>query len=446
VDATARLVPPFLIREAEGREWQALTVPRAEEHALQSAVLPADEMPRVVNPAGGVLISANNDPTGDTFDNRALNQFRTGGGVRYLGADFDSGIRARRIARLIDERLAQGRVDLGDLQRIQADAALPDAFVFVPRILAAFTNPQALAQLDDPGAVAAAVGRLVRWVSGESGAGAPTGVEEGFDAGDCLDGSQTPPAEDEVAASVATSIFSLWRAQMVADGIDAPLARLGLPRPPSRYAHKALRHLIDRAGMGVSGVDFFAASTAGAGTAERSLRRDILILRSLETALAQLTRAFGSADPRTWRWGRLHRVQLPHPLGDAFSPISAGSPFPPPYPGLAGVPVDGGFEAVDRSTHDVRAGLVDPHSEFVFSMGPAQRLVARVGPNGIHAETALPGGVSADPDSPWFANLLGPWLVNRTVALAPGAAGDGVLLVPNRPNTGTARATAARAP
>ncbi len=436
VEATKRLVPPFLIREAQGHEWQDLAAPAADSQALHSAILPADEMPRAVNPPGGVLVTANNDPTGDTFDNHALNQFRPGGGVRYLGADFDSGIRARRIARLIQDRLAGGRLDLSDLQRIQADVVLPDAMVFVPRILTAFADPPAVALLDNPAAVADAVSRLGRWSPCKDRCDkqprAPTGVAEGYDAGDDPDRPGVPPNREEIADSIAASIFAMWRAQMVADAIDAPLAQLGLSKPPSRYAHRALRRLIETGGIGASGVDFFAA--AGEGTA--ALRRDVMILRSLEKALARLAAAFGSADPDAWRWGRLHRVRMPHPLGDAFSPIGPDSPFPPPYRGLEGVPVDGGFEAVDRSTHDVRAGLADPFSEFVFSMGPAQRFAARVGPTGIYAETALAGGVSSDPDSPWFASLLGDWLVNRAVVLRPldeGEGIDGVLLVPDRP-------------
>lgn len=433
VNAAERLVPPFLIREAAGHEWQTLAAHAAEGQALDAAILPANEMPNVVNPSGGVLVSANNDPLGDTFDNRALNQFRPGGGIRYLGADFDSGIRARRITRLIEDRLDEGRLDLVDLQHIQADVALPDAMVFVPHVVAALADRQAVARLDRPGAVTDAVARLARWSpcdGCDKQPRAPTGLQEGYDASDDPDGPSRRPTRTDIADSVATSIFSMWRAQMVADVIDAPLAKLGLSKPPSRYAHRALRWLIEKGGIGASGVDFFAA----AGQGDTVLRRDVMILRSLEKALVRLAAAFGSANPDAWRWGRLHRVQMVHPLGDAFSPIGPDSPFVPPYPPLAGVPVDGGFEAVDRSTHDVRAGLAAPFNDFVFSMGPAQRFVARIGSQRIDAETALPGGVSSDPDSPWFANLLGDWLVNRAVAL-PGIQGEGghdrVLLIPN---------------
>jgi penicillin G amidase len=428
LEAVARLVPPFLIREAAGREWVALATPPPEDQALGSGILPAKEMPRAVNPPSGILINANNDPTGDTFDNHALNRFRPGGGVRYLGADFDTGIRAGRIATLLQERLADGRLGLDDLQRIQADVVLPDVLVFVPHIVAAAANPQAVAALGNAPAVAEAVLRLARWSEGGEPR-APTGVRSGFDASDAADTARGRPTPAQIADSIAASIFSMWRAHMVANAIDAPLARLGLSKPPSRYAHRALRRIIERDGIGASGIDFFAAAPGE----DASVRRDTLILHSLEQALKQLKRTFGSADPETWRWGRLHRVDMRHPLGNAFGPIGPDGPFRPPYPGLAGLPVDGGFEAVDRSTHDVRAGLTDPFSDFVFSMGPAQRFVARVGPNGVHAETALPGGVSADRDSPWFANQLGRWLVNQTVALAPGAGTEGVLLVPNRP-------------
>ena len=46
--------------------------------------------------------------------------------------------------------------------------------------------------------------------------------------------------------------------------------------------------------------------------------------------------------------------------------------------------------------------------------GPTGRFVARVGTRGVKAETSLPGGESGIPWSPFYINLLEPWLRNET--------------------------------
>lgn len=100
---------------------------------------------------------------------------------------------------------------------------------------------------------------------------------------------------------------------------------------------------------------------------------------------------------------------LAHPLGGPFSVPPAFGQFPAPLPGLAGIPVDGGFETVDAATHDVRAA--DPNG-FMFDSGPARRFVASVAPRRTVAVSALPGGTSADPASPFYLNLLRPYLTD----------------------------------
>jgi penicillin G amidase len=429
--ALESLTPPFLIRNGTGgEEWLTLSAP-APDQALRYQILPPNEMPHAINPRSGLIVSANNDPNGDTFDNDALNQFRPGGGVRYLGADYNPGIRAQRIADLLQAAADERRLDINDLQRVQSDVVMPDAQVFVPYILAAFANPQAVPFVTNLDAVGEAVRRLRAWSPPDGGCEpkAQTGVEDGYDYRDKANRLQVPSLQ-EIRNSVATSIFSMWRSKMIANSIDATLVQLGIKgRPPGRYAIRALRHLIESDGIGVSGIDFFAFPDIG----DPRTRRDIVILKSLEDALDRLTSHFGSSTQDTFRWGKLHGVRLVHPLGDAFSPIGPDGAFPPPYPDMPGVPVDGGYETIDRATHDVRAGLEDPASEFVFDFGPVQRFVAQLGPGPIRAENALPGGVSGDPDSPYFANLLGPWLANDAYRVrAAGSAGERVILVPNR--------------
>jgi penicillin amidase len=81
-------------------------------------------------------------------------------------------------------------------------------------------------------------------------------------------------------------------------------------------------------------------------------------------------------------------------------------------PGLPGIPVDGGFGAVDASSHSARA---DGVNEFMFGSGPVRRYVARGGGgrNGLEGVSSMPGGTSGVLGSPFYANLLPGWLANE---------------------------------
>jgi penicillin amidase len=381
-------------------------------------------MPRLINPASGYIVAANNDPVGDTFDNNAVNQLRQNGiGIRYLGADYNPGLRARRLGDLLEQEIDKGRVRGRDLEEIQADVVLPDAEFFIPFLVRALNNASrsrepALAAFAGNPRLIEAVARLRKWSHA-----APTGVPEGYDAADDP-GHPGPVTAEEAADSVAATIYSVWRAHLIGNTVDRTLASVGLGVPPPRYAFRALHHLLAEFpanhGVGASGLDFFAAPGVGAAAA----RRDILILASLAQALDRLAGsdfapAFGrSTDLDDYRWGKLHRLTIDHAFIDPFGYTVPGGPYPPPFAGLPGVPVDGGFETIDRANHDVRAGFGGDRgavNDFVFNEGPTHRFVipteGRRGP----AAFALAGGVSGVPGSPYYANLLGPWLTNETV-------------------------------
>ncbi len=277
--------PPWFIREGQGgNEW--LRDPNPDQfNGTGYQSLPFSEMPQTVNPKNGWVVNANNDTAGTTLDNNPINQLRPGGqGIYFLGYSFDFGTRAGRITQALRERLAQGPVDRSDMKAIQADVKFLDAEVFTPYIVGAFDRaqqsgaPAELAALAGDARVAEAVGRLRAWNHT-----APTGVATGYDAAD-VDGNRTPPSAQEVAHSIAATIYSTWRGQAVGNAVDKTLDGLGVPRPGSGEALKALRHLVERDGVGLSTVDFFAWT--GLGTAEQ--RRDYVMLKSLQDALDRL--------------------------------------------------------------------------------------------------------------------------------------------------------------
>jgi penicillin amidase len=177
-----------------------------------------------------------------------------------------------------------------------------------------------------------------------------------------------------------------------------------------------LRHLLDTFGsahgVGASGIDFFAVP----GISDPAAARDYKLLQALSSALDLLAGPsfdavfHGSKRQSDYRWGLLHRLVLAHPLGGPFSVPTAFGQFPNPVPGLTGIPVDGGFETVDSASHNVRAA---DSEGFRFDSGPARRFVATPRHFGMWAESALPGGTSALPTSPYYLNLLRPYLTNE---------------------------------
>ena len=430
-------LPPFFIRDGQGgNEWLP-PQDRDPNRALPFAILPFEEMPQVINPARGFIVNANNDPSGNRRDNDVLNVLRPTGGIRYIGSGyaFDPGIRAGRIQEWLASSLANGRkLGAEDLQRLQADVVMGDATFFVPFIVEALGNalrPGAPAELTtfakDP-RIVQAVGRLALWDRS-----APTGIVEGFDAAD-RDGARAEPSALEIANSVAATIYSVWRNQIVTQTLTTTLSRRGVPNPgPRDIQLTAVKNLFDtfpqRSGVGASGLDFFGVP----GIARAEDRRDIVILRSVSLALDALAGpafadAFnGSTNQSDYRWGRLHRTVLAHPIGGPFSVPPAGGAFPQPLPNLPGIPVDGGLHTVDQGTHQINR---DNSNGFMFSFAPALRYVASLESSGITAVSSLPGGQSGVPGSPFYLNLLGRWLTNEAFPLrtdvldSPGGRGD----------------------
>jgi penicillin amidase len=417
-------LPPFLIRDGQGgNEWLPAQG-NDPNRALPFAILPFNEMPQLVNPRRGFIVNANNDPTGNSRDNNVLNVLRPGGGIRYVGSGygFDLGIRAGRIEQLLASLLAGGRkLGVQDLQRIQSDVVMGDATFFVPFIVQALGNarrpgaPGELTSLARDPRVVEAVARMAVWDRST-----PTGIVEGFDASDQI-GRRAEPQALEIANSVAATIYSVWRNQIVNQTLSATLSRHGLMVPSPRDIQlTAVKHLFDtfpqRSGVGVSGIDFFEVP----GVAGAAHRRDIVILRSLSVALDLLASpafadAFnGSKNQSDYRWGRLHRAVLAHPLGAPFSIPPAGGAFPQPLPNLPGISIDGGLHTVDLGTHPIN---LDNSNGFMFRAAPSLRYVASIESEGITAVSSLPGGQSGVPSSQYYLNLLGRWLTNETFPL-----------------------------
>jgi penicillin G amidase len=428
-------MPPYFIRDGQGgNEW--LPAPhRPAEQTVPYQILPAAEMPHTVNPRAGFFVSANNDPTGATFDNDPLNQTRPGGGIRYLNPGYD-GLRAGRITELLTAAFAHGgKVDRADVARMQSDTVLIDAEFFAPRIVAALDRarhspvPALRAVAADRG-LTEAVARLAHWDRST-----PTGIAEGYDAAD-RDGRLGRPSRAEIADSVAATIYAEWRGRFIASTVDTALVPLGLGGPGGERVLVALKRALSGA-PSASGIDFFA----NPAVADPADRRALALLTPVRTALDRLAGpdfapAFGgSTNQDDYRWGRLHRLVLDSPLGGPFSVPTGFGAFPAPLAGLPGIPVDGGPGTVDVGNHDVRADSVNA---FMFGSGPNRRYVAELTRWGPAGRSALPGGLSAVPGTRHYLDLLRPYLTDdsyavRTTALDIARATESVaVFVPRR--------------
>ncbi len=431
--------PPWFIRDGSGalnHEWLIDPEPQPGQ-ATPYALIPREEMPQVVNPPWGYLANANNDPVGTSVDGNPLNQLRPGGnGLYYLNTSY-ADLRMGRIDRELQDLVARGNVTIDDMKTLQANNQLLDAELLLPFLLQAFENATAedaapvLAQIAGDERVQEAMGRLAAWDFST-----PTGLAGGFDPGGDPSGNGMPSQED-IANSVATTIYSVWRGEVIANTIDATLSAVGLADqlPSSQLAWRALVNQLRlfplTQGVAASGLSYFNVPNAELAPADA---RDAVLLASLQGALDRLAgepfaNAFElSENQEDYRWGKLHRVVFDHPLNSAPFNVPGAGGFDDVGENLPGVARSGGFEAVDASSHSARARS---ENAFTFGSGAARRNVAVVTPDGPQAEEIIPGGRSGIFLSPFYANQLRLWLVNDYLPLSIGEeqAGQGAIQV-----------------
>jgi penicillin amidase len=405
---------PWLIRDGSGPNNWIPDPGRSQGQTLPFRVLPFDEMPQVVNPPAGFVVNANNDASGLQRDNSLVSRSRPSspGSIYYLGWSFVPGFRAGRITLLLGQKIEAGeKISIEDMKHLQGNTQALDAELMTPFLVTAFENAQRsgapaelLALAADP-EIAEAAGRLDSWDFST-----PTGIAEGYDASDVNGVRDSDVSPSEAGNSVAATIYSVWRGKVIRAVIVTRLADLGLSGFADTRTFNGLHELLSQepfTGVGGSGVDFFPEPAALAAPD----RRDVALLQALRDALDdlasnQFATAFGnSTDQDDYRWGRLHRVILEHPLGGSRSiPPAAG--FQDLGPGLPGLARDGGWNTVNP-------GVAHPGTPF--SVGVAWRLVMspRDGRGGRAAAlgfASLAGGSSGDAESPLYASQLEKWL------------------------------------
>jgi penicillin amidase len=423
-------IPPFLIRDGSGaahHDWLPVQHPQPHQ-ATPYEILPANEIPFVINPASGYVANANNDPIGFSLDNNPLNQARPGGGIYYLDRGGADAWRMGRIDRELKAMIAAGhKITQADMQALQANTQALDAELVLPYLIAAYDNAQAdgawtnLKGLASDPRIGEAIERLRNWDYLT-----PTGIQAGFDPGD-NPLALPAPSQDEVDASVAATLWATWRSFALHNTIDATLTAVGLGNylPGSGDAFTGLKFLLDAfpvlQGHGASGLPFFNA----AGAPNAASARDFVLLGSLKNALDALAGpnfapAFGtSTNQSDYNWGKLHRIVFAHPLGGPFS-IPGQDGFTSPYgfvdlaANLPGIARAGGWQTVNVADYNLRGTGAN---SFMFGSGPARRFVGEMSAK-ISANEVIPGGNSGVLGSFNYADQLPLWLSNRYHPLA----------------------------
>jgi penicillin amidase len=432
--------PPFFIRsgsnlivQADGtlatnadgsfavahNDWLPVQNPQPNQ-AIPFEIMPASEMPHAINPAAGYVANANNDPIGVTLDNNPFNQLRPNGGIYYLNYAYDA-YRMGRIDRALSSMINAGhQITMSDMEQVQLNTQPVDAQLVLPHLLAAYQNATAdgawapLAQLAaDPG-VSEAIARLSAW-----DLSTPTGLAEGFDAGDIPFAPKTP-TQAQLDNSVAATVFFMWRSNAIKNTVDATLTGYGLGSylPGDDSAYTSLKFQLDAfpvlGGHGASGINFFTVPDAP----DPASARDFVLLKSLRDGLDQLASdafaaAFGnSTNLADYHWGALHRFVLEHPLGGPFN-----IPGPNPYgftdlsPSLPGLSRDSSYETVNPGGGTLRVSGVN---DFMFSgaTAPGRRFVGEMD-TPINAVEVIPGGESAVLGDPNYASQLILWLTGN---------------------------------
>ncbi|MAE70308.1 MAG: hypothetical protein CME06_07535 [Gemmatimonadetes bacterium] len=232
--------------------------------------VPFEEMPELVDPEDGILVTANNQRSDPPF---------------YVSAYYEPQHRARRIRELI-EQAGEGGIDVETMRRIQLDVAAPDLRPELDGLLCGLKEGKALAaEIGADPDVDAAIDLLESW-------------DLHFD-------------RRSAAAAIFTAFRDAWARELFAPLLGGGLARRWREtRPGIEALNRCLADPTDR---------WIERARSATGRS-----REAMIRTAFLSTLAILREELGS-DPSSWALGDILRVELRHGmstipgLGAAFN-------------------------------------------------------------------------------------------------------------------------------
>lgn len=305
--------------------------------------VPYDELPEVVDPESGFLVTANNRIVGDDYPH-------------HITSDWLDGFRARRIEELLG---ASDEHDIESFEAMQSDN------LSIPGLEAA----RRLGRLSPTGQrEISAVERLRSW-----------------------DGRLDP---DTIAGTIYQA-FLLRLAREVARATigDRDLCERWLDRADNGFTphvtspwrwHSHLMNLWEEGDEELIGRSW-----------------DGLVLEALAGALDDLSDRFGP-DPEGWRWGHVHEMEFPHPLGEA-NPLLRKLLN-------RSLRAGGAQETVSQIAYD-------PNDPYKAVWAPSWRMVGDPTDPG-RSRWQMFTGQSGHPASPHYDDLQADWLEGRTQPMA----------------------------
>jgi penicillin amidase len=317
------------------------------------------------NPAKGYIATANNDIVGTNLDNDPFND------PVYYWYWQDLGFRIGRISQLIE---ASAPVSLADMEAIQNDTYSLEAERLVPRMLALMNG------VTVPADARAALDYLRAWRYGT-----PTGIKGEF--------RTDEPTADEVAQSIAVSIFYRWENILRGRILEDDMARYGTGGPGGQGSTVFLVYALANTDTAVATAHWFD----DVGTLAVVESPADLLLVTLQETLADLATEdrFGTADMSQWQWGKLHKVEGEDVVG-LITGTSRRSNGP---------------TANDGSQYTVDVGGYD--GDFVQHSGSQIRFVAEMKKGAIVSRSMIPGGQADDLESKHYADQWANWVTNK---------------------------------
>jgi penicillin amidase len=314
--------------------------------------IPFAELPSVLDPPEGLLVTAN--------------QAVVGAGYPYrITSDWDYGYRAQRIREQLTEMTADGgSVTVADMAVLQTDTRNGFAEVLVPFLLDTPLSDESVVDPGDRAFTQEALGLL----------GGPGGVTWDY--------------EQEAGSAAAAYYNAVW-SNLLRLAFADQLPEVIRPSGGDRW--------FEAVGLLLSQERSPWWDSATTPTIVET--RDQILGQALVDARLELTASLGK-DPQSWEWGKLHRLTLEHqPLGAPEVPAAVRALF-----NAGGVGVGGGSSIVNATSWDA---AVD--QDYSVTAAPSMRMVVDLAD--LDASTWVDlTGVSGHPWSSHYGDQTQAWL------------------------------------
>jgi penicillin amidase len=323
-----------------------------------SGYIPYDQLPKQLDPAGGVIVSANNAAV-------------DAGYPYFISSEWDPGYRAERVGQLVDDAASSGGVSIDEMATIQTDTRMLRADRVLPHVAGIVpATPDGKVVLD----------RLKDW-----------------------DGRAD-------ADSLGAAAYCAFEYRLIRGLFDDDLGDLAREYIGGGASWQATIALLDQPGSPW----WDDVTTTG-----RTETAPDVIAAALDAAGADLRGAFG--DPKDWVWGRVHQATFrEQTLGaSGIGPFEWYFNKGPYQVGGAAGAVNNTYYRPDRAYPDPYDPDYEPvglAGVFEVTNLPSYRLLIDMGdPDG--ARVVQTTGQSGNPFDAHYGDLIDEWVEGRYAPL-----------------------------